>query len=54
MDLQKNLLKKLKNSGIKISDAPIKIIKINKKIKYTDGERFISIEPSNFKFRYRF
>ena len=32
--------------GLKISNAPIKIIKINKKIKFVDGERFISIEPS--------
>ena len=31
---------------VKISNAPIKIIKINKKIKFVDGERFISIEPS--------
>ena len=33
-------------SGIKVSEAPIKIIKINKKVEYSDGKRFISIEPS--------
>ena len=32
--------------GLQISSAPIKIIKINKKIEFKDGERFISIEPS--------
>ena len=42
----KEFIEKLKNSGIVISDAPIKIIKINKAIKFADGERFISIEPS--------
>jgi UDP-3-O-[3-hydroxymyristoyl] N-acetylglucosamine deacetylase len=42
----KEFIEKIITSGIKISDAPIKIIKINKEIKYSDGERFISIEPS--------
>ena len=42
----KEFIKKIKNSGIVVSDSPIKIIKINKEIKFTDGERFISIEPS--------
>ena len=32
--------------GIKKSDEPIKIIKINKEVSYSDGERFISIKPS--------
>ena len=32
--------------GIKNSDAPIKIIKIKKKIEFKDGKKFISIEPS--------
>ncbi len=35
------------NAGIKSSDQPIKIIKINKNIKIEDGNRFISIEKSN-------
>ncbi len=33
-------------AGIAISDSPIKVIKINKEIEYSDGERFISIKPS--------
>ena len=32
--------------GIKNSDAPIKIIKIEKKIEFSDGRKTISIEPS--------
>ncbi len=32
--------------GVKNSNAPIKIIKIEKKIKFNDGEKVISIEPS--------
>ena len=33
-------------SGIKVSDSPIIIIKINKNIEYREGKRFISIKPS--------
>ena len=33
-------------AGIEISESPIKIIKINKEIKYSEGNRFISIKPS--------
>ena len=32
--------------GLQVSDAPIKIIKINKKIEFKNGERKISIAPS--------
>ena len=32
--------------GIRNSDAPIKIIKIEKKIQFNDGKKTISIEPS--------
>ena len=42
----KEFIEKIINSGLVVSDFPIKIIKINKEIKFTDGERFISIEPS--------
>ena len=42
----KEFIEKIINAGVSISDAPIKIIKINKEIKYTDGDRFISIQPS--------
>jgi UDP-3-O-[3-hydroxymyristoyl] N-acetylglucosamine deacetylase len=42
----KKFIEKIMNTGVVISEAPIKIIKINREIKYTDGERFISIQPS--------
>jgi len=42
----KEFIEKIISSGLSISEAPIKIIKINKEIKFTDGERYISIEPS--------
>ena len=42
----KEFIEKIISSGLIISEAPIKIIKINKEIKFTDGERYISIEPS--------
>ena len=45
-DTAKEIINKILSSGIKVSDAPIKIIKINKKIEYKDGARFISIQPS--------
>ena len=42
----KEFIEKIISSGFDVSDAPIKIIKINKKIEYSDGERFISIQPA--------
>ena len=39
-------IQKIVSAGIKVSSAPIKLIKINKKIEFKDGTRFISIEPS--------
>ena len=42
----KNFIQEIKSSGIKVSEFPIKIIKINKKIEYSEQERFISIQPS--------
>ena len=42
----KVFIEKILSAKIDISDSPIKIIKINKKIEFSDGERFISIEPS--------
>jgi UDP-3-O-[3-hydroxymyristoyl] N-acetylglucosamine deacetylase len=33
-------------AGIESSDAPIKVIKIENKVKFEDGQKFISIEPS--------
>ena len=55
----KEFIEKIISSGLLISEAPIKIIKINKEIKFTDGERYISIEPStlsldiDFKLKYK-
>ena len=42
----RNFIQKIVSAGIKVSSAPIKLIKINKKIEFKDGTRFISIEPS--------
>ena len=42
----KIFIEKILSSGIKVSDSPIKIIKINQEIAFSDGERFISIKPS--------
>ena len=42
----KEFIKKISMSGLKKSEAPIKIIKINKKIIFEEGKKFISIEPS--------
>ena len=55
----KLFIEKILSAKIEVSDSPIKIIKINKKIEFSDGERFISIEPStlsldiNFKLKYK-
>ncbi|MDC3155470.1 UDP-3-O-acyl-N-acetylglucosamine deacetylase [Candidatus Pelagibacter sp.] len=54
----KGFIEKLIISGLKQSEAPIKIIKIKKKISFNEGERSISIEPSklsldiNFQLKY--
>ena len=42
----KEFIKKIINAGFKISNSPIKIIKINKNIEFKSGERRISISPS--------
>ena len=39
-----NLIQKV---GYKVSDVPIKLIKINKKIEIEEGKKFISIDKSN-------
>jgi len=36
----------ISESGIEVSDAPIKVIKIENKIEFKDGKKTISIEPS--------
>ena len=42
----KIFIDKIIKAGIDISDSPIKIIKINKEIRYSVGERYIVIKPS--------
>ena len=42
----KDFIEKITSSGLKTSEEPIKIIKINKEINYYEGEKFISIKPS--------
>ena len=42
----KEFIEKLIAAEINSSDQPIKIIKINKEVKFSDGERFILIKPS--------
>ena len=42
----KVFIEKIISVGINISSSPIKVIKINKEIKYSEGERFILIKPS--------
>ena len=42
----KLFVKAIKEAGIRSSDAPIKVIKIEKMINFNDGKKSISIEPS--------
>ncbi len=42
----KEFIEKILFSGLEVSNKPIKIIKINKKIEFFDGVRSIVIEPS--------
>ena len=55
----KVFIEKILMVGFEVSSRPIKIIKINKKVEFKDGERFISIEPSklsldiDFELRYK-
>ena len=43
----KLFIESINNVGLRLSDTPIKIIKINKNIKIDDGNKFISIDKSN-------
>ena len=55
----KEFIEKMILAGIDVSETPIKIIKINKEIKFSDGDRFIIIKPStlsldiDFELRYK-
>ena len=42
----KNFVENINKIGFNVSDQPIRIIKINKKITYKDGEKFITFEPN--------
>ena len=42
----KEFIEKINKVGIKVSDTPIKIIKIENKISFTSGPKSISIEPN--------
>ena len=42
----KEFIEKIISVGLKVSSAPIKIIKINKTVSFSNGERKISISPS--------
>ena len=42
----KQFIQKIISSGVKLSEAPIKIIKINKEIEYLEDKRLITIKPS--------
>ena len=42
----KVFIEKILSVEIKVSNSPIKIIKINKEVEYSDGDKFISIKPS--------
>ena len=42
----KLFIEKIISSGLEVSNSPIKIIKINKEIKYSEGDRSVSIKPS--------
>ena len=50
----KEFITKLISTGLSLSSSPIKIIKINKKVKFQDGKRFISIEPSKLSLDIKF
>ena len=42
----KIFVKKIQSVGLDVSNEPIKVIKVNKEIRYQEGERYISIKPS--------
>ena len=42
----KVFIEKILTAGLELSNKPIKIIKINKRIEFKNGDKFISIEPS--------
>ncbi len=50
----KDFIKILKGTGLKVSDVPIKLIKINNSIEIEEGNKYISIDKSNTKLEIEF
>ena len=50
----KVFVEKITETGLEVSTQPIRIIKINKNIKYVDGSKSISLEPNNINFEIDF
>ena len=50
----KEFIEKIYAVGLTVSNAPIKIIKIKKKIEFKDGDRVISISPSRVSLEIEF
>ncbi len=43
----KDFVKILKETGLKTSDVPIKLIKINNRVEFEEGNKYISLDKSN-------
>ena len=50
----KEFIEKIIPAGFQVSESPIKIIKINNKVEFKDGNRSISIEPSKLSLNINF
>ena len=50
----KVFVEKITKTGLEVSNQPIRIIKINKRIDYVDGSKSISLEPNNINFEIDF
>ena len=50
----KDFVDRISDIGLRISQQPIRVIKINKKIDFYDGKKSISLEPNNINFEIDF
>jgi len=50
----KIFVEKILETGFEISNQPIRIIKINNKVEYSDDSKFISLAPNNINFEIDF
>ena len=50
----KDFVDRISHIGLRISQQPIRVIKINKKIDFYDGKKSISLEPNNINFEIDF